>query len=485
MTGTTEDVYLGIDVGSSAAKAVAVDARHGSVVATGRSPLLVERPTAGGWEVEPCNLWLAAATAVRELPEDTRHATRAVGVTGQMCGLVPLGADREPAARCLPIFDDRSIAESEALERAHGDHLRRHERNGSLPVYTLPKLLWLRATHSEAFERTDLVVLPKDFVRGCLTGQWATEPSDASGTLVFDQGTGRWDEALLEELGLPAAQWPALLGSATVAGRVTAEAAGETGLPAGTPVASGASDMAAVPVGLGATTTDDLVVSFGTAAHVISPVDELADVWPVQQYSSASGAPFFRFGAVYSGGICADWLLGVLGDPGGFELFAGAPDRPASEEALFVPYLSGAGAPHEVPGAAGAFLGLRLGHSRADLARAVLLGLVFEVANVRAAHDPGGRRRVHVTGGGMRLGPIVSLLADALGCELWPSASPDAAAVGAARIAALALGDEEIGRGVPSPAPVQPDAAGSERLAAVRPRYERAAGAVRELASHG
>lgn len=481
MRESSDGVYVGIDVGSSAAKAVAVDRGDGTVRATGRGPLAVERPTAGGWEIEPSNLWLAACTALRQLPDDLLRSTRAVGLTGQMCGLVPLGVDRKPAARCLPIFDDRSMAESAALERAQGEHLRAHEHNAALPVYTLPKLLWLRAAQREAFDRTDLVLLPKDYVRGCLTATWMTDPSDASGTLAFDQSAGSWDESLLDELALPAGQWPEVVDSTAVAGTVTAEAAKETGLPQGTPVATGAADMAAVPVGLGATTPDDLVVSFGTAAHVISPVDELASVWPVQQYTAAAGAPFFRFGAVYSGGICADWLLGLIGDPEAYGLFAEAPDRPPAEEALFMPYLSGAGAPYEIPGAAGAFMGLRLGHSPADLARAVLLGLVFEAANIRAAHDPEGRRRVHVTGGGMRLGPIVSVLADSLGCEIWPSASPDAAALGAARMAAMAVGEDEVELTVSTSGAVRPDAAGSERLARIRPRYERAARLVREL----
>ena len=239
-----------------------------------------------------------------------------------------------------------------------------------MPLYTLPKLLWFKRHRPDSFERTDLVVLPKDYVRGRLTGEWITEPSDASGTLAFDQHSGSWDDHLLAELDLPSSQWPQLLGSTALAGTISGSAAEATGLPAGTPVAAGASDMAAVPVGTDATTTDDLVVSFGTAAHVISPVDSLGAACPLQQYTSALGAGWFRFGAVYSGTVCAQWFIDLLGDRESFDIFNEGVGFPAHKPVLFMPYLAGAGVPHDVPEAAGAFLGLRLGHNRYDLARA-------------------------------------------------------------------------------------------------------------------
>jgi xylulokinase len=477
--------FLGIDIGSSSAKAVATDSAGHVISSVGEGQLKVERPTAGGWEIDPTQLFDACCDAVRQLPPPVRSATRAVGVTGQMCGLVPLAKDRRPADRCLPIFDDRSLAESRELEDRYGDHLRRHAGNGALPVYTLPKLLWLRRNRPESFERTDLVVLPKDYVRGRLTGEWVTEPSDASGTLAFDQHTGDWDHALLAGLDLPSAQWPKIVGSASLAGAISVSASEATGIPAGTPVAAGAADMAAVPVGVGATTTGDIVASVGTAAHVISPVDTLSAAWPVQQYTSAFGARWFRFGAVYSGGVCAQWLVDLLRDPGGFEIFAEPVNRPVNEQVLFTPYLAGAGAPHELPEAAGAFLGLRLGHSRNDLARAILYGIAFEMAEIHRVHDPEGVRRIHVTGGGTRLGPLVQILADALDREVLLSASPDAAGVGAARIGAVAVGAVALEERREGGTVISPDPQGVSRLAMLRPLYDRAARAVRSLAADG
>jgi xylulokinase len=475
-------IRIGLDIGSSSVKALAVDAEDGSVSAAGKGEFEVFRPTAGGWELDPESLFGAACRALAQLPDEVRREAQSVGVTGQMCGLVALDHDRRPVGPALPIFDDRSVGESERLAAEFGTHLLRHAGNGALPVYTLPKLLWLRANRPEQFARTDLVVLPKDYVRGRLTGEWATDPSDASGTLAFDQRAGEWDSELLRQLGLSPDQWPALAASTGLAGELMPSAARLASLTPGLPVAVGCSDMAAVMLGVGATTGEDIVMSFGTAAHVISPAAELEpDVWPVQQYSSALPGSWFRFGAVYSGAVCAQWLLGLLNSGASYELFSQAAQRPPQERVLFMPYLAGAGAPHEVPGAAGAFVGLRLGHTREDLAVAVLEGLCFELARIYEVHDPGRVRRIHVTGGGTRLGPIVQVLADVLDRELLVSASPEAAAIGAARLGAAAAGEGIENQRLGTPTLVEPQPANTELLRSVRDRYEAAAAAVRGI----
>jgi xylulokinase len=475
-------VHIGLDIGSSSVKALAVNAEDGSVRAAAMGEFEVLRPTAGGWELDPESLFAAACGALAQLPAEVRGEAQSLGITGQMCGLVALDHERRPVGPALPIFDDRSVGESEWLGAEFGTHLLRHAANGALPVYTLPKLLWLRANRPDQFARTDLVVLPKDYIRGRLTGEWATDPSDASGTLAFDQRAGKWDSELLGQLELSADQWPPLAASTGRAGELMPSAARLAGLTPGLPVAVGCSDMAAVILGVGAQTGEDIVMSFGTAAHVITPTAELdPDVWPVQQYSSALPGCWFRFGAVYSGAVCAQWLLGLVDSGANYGLFSQATQRPAEERVLFMPYLAGAGAPHEIPGAAGAFIGLRLGHTREDLAAAVLEGLCFELARIYEVHDPDGVRRIHVTGGGTRLGPIVQILADVLDRELFVSAAPDAAAIGAARLGAAAAGDGIENQRLSAPAVLEPQAASTESLRSARHRYEAAAAAVRGL----
>ena len=480
--------FVGLDIGSSSVKAIAVDADDGSVQATRSCVFPIDRPTAGGWEFDPDDVFRSACRALGELPEAARQKTVGVGVSGQMCGLVALDADREPVGPALPIFDDRCVGESRALADRFGERLRSHSGNDALPVYTLPKLLWLRQNRPAQFARIDLVVLPKDYVRGRLTEEWMTDPSDASGTLAYDQHAGRWDEDLLQQLDLPAAHWPAVCPSAQTAGLLSRAAADATGLPVGTPVAVGASDMAAVMLGVGATTAHDLIISFGTAAHVIAPQADLsADVWPVQQYTSALQSSWFQFGAVYSGAICAQWLVGLIGDETGYDLFKGDEEPEPQDRVLFMPYLAGAGAPHEVPEAAGAFVGLRLGHNRRDLARAVLDGLCFELARIYERHDPDRSKNVHVTGGGSRLGPIVQTLADVLDRELQLSASPEAAAIGAAGLGAAAVNDDNAREMLSSMAPlaaptiVSPRPERATALRPVRDRYEAIAAIVRQL----
>jgi xylulokinase len=478
---TPGGVYVGLDIGSSSVKAIALDAEDGAVRAIGRGSFEIDRPTAGGWEFDPEEIFRAAQDSIRDLPDEARRSARAVGVVGQMCGLVALDRDRAPVGPALPIFDDRSVAESQALAAGHGPHLRSHECNDALPVYTLPKLLWLRSAQPERFDQVDLVVLPKDYVRGRLTGEWATDPSDASGTLAFDQTAGSWDEELLAELGLPAEHWPQIAASASSAGGLDASTASQLGLPAGIPVATGASDMAAVMLGVGAATPEEVIISFGTAAHVIAPTHDLSqDIWPVQQYTAAAGNGWFRFGAVYSGSICAQWLLGLLDEEPHYELFDEAPRSEDSDDLFFMPYLAGAGAPHEVPEAAGAFVGLRLAHGRTDLARAVLEGLCFEVAEIYETQDPERSKEIHVTGGGARLGPIVQLMADLLGREVKLSASLEAAGIGAARLAAAADGADDA-LPLPPPTIVAPRAPRTALLATRRRRYSAMSAAIRDL----
>jgi len=175
-----EDCYIGLDIGSSSAKAVAVRAADGACLATGRGSFPIHRPTAGGWEIDTPDLYDAVCQAVRALPAEVRGAARGIAATGQMCGLVALDRQRRPVGRCLPIFDDRCIDESRELDAAFGERLRARSGNGALPVYTLPKLIWLRRHKPEQFSDADLIVLPKDYVRGRLTEEWMTDPSDAS-----------------------------------------------------------------------------------------------------------------------------------------------------------------------------------------------------------------------------------------------------------------------------------------------------------------
>lgn len=483
------EVFLGVDIGSSAVKVVAMDGTSEEITHVSRRQYERAFPAPGRIEIEPEALTGAVTATLRALPEDVRSHTAGIGFTGQMCSAICLDGHAEPVGNCISIFDTRATEQIAALEREHGEHLTAHEANHPLTIHTLPKLLWLRAHEPELYTRIRRVMTVKDYVRGVLTGTWVTEPSDASGTLIFDQWTGTWDGALGEALGLRPGLWPELVASAAPTGALTADAASATGLATGLPVVAGAADMAALPVGVGASTPASLIVSIGTAAHIIGPVNTLDhDVWPVQQYTQAIPGSWYRFGAVFSGGLAFDWILRVMSRGWRDHPFGAATLGKPENRPIFIPYLTGAGAPHYVPNAGGAFAGLRAEHDATDLAQAVMEGVAFEIADAWQSQDPRGQRKeIHVAGGAARNGMFVQILAGVLNREVILARSPDAAGIGAAVLARAGICGERFAPGthverrsgrIVAPAD---DAVGFYRDLA--PRYRVAAAAIRELSS--
>ncbi|MGI8827595.1 MAG: xylulokinase [Chloroflexota bacterium] len=479
------ECYIGLDVGSTAVKAAVLDGRSGEVTDVSSASYQRLFPSPGRYEIEPEVLRTAVIAALSALPQDVKPAAQGLGVTGQMAGVVFLDRHARTVGRCISIFDTRAVDETAMLEGRYGDHLARHEANHALTIYTLPKILWLREHEEDRFHRTWKVVLPKDWIRGVLIGEWATEPSDASGTLTYDQFAEEWDEALLRDIGLSSSLFPDIIPSHALAGRLTRDAADATGLPLGLPVVAGAADMAAVPVGVGGITPRSLVVSLGSAAHVIAPTDALEeDIWPVQQYTQAVPHSWYRFGAVFSGGLSLEWFLGNGGADSDYGLFDGPRWNGAEGQPLFMPYLAGAGAPHYLPEAAGAFLGLRTSHTRRDMAQAVLEGVALEVAEVCQSLDLEARRdTIHVTGGASRVRALVEILAALLERPLMLGRFPDAAARGAAVLAwkGVTGAAAEPDKGEGAETMIQPDERAVQYYRDLAPRYRASAAAVRSL----
>jgi xylulokinase len=430
------DRFLGIDIGSSAIKVVVLDGVSGEVVYISRVDYPSISPQVGQLEVELTELEEGVYQALWQIPPEIKASLHGLAVTGQMCGIICLDAEHRPVGRAISIFDTRAVEETEMLERHYGKHLALHEANHSLSIYTLPKVLWLREHEPERFRQTRRLSLPKDYIRGVLTGKWVTEPSDASGTLVYDQFARAWDEGLLRDLGLPLDLWPEIVPSDAQVGAIPTTVAQLTGLPCGLPVFAGAADMAAVLIGTGATTSESLVVSLGTAAHVLAPVDVLSeDIWPVQQYSQAASNSWYRFGAVFSGGASLEWFLSMIEADLDYHRFDHISWEHPGKQVLFMPYLAGAGAPHYVPEAGGAFLGLKTGHTNRDLAQAVLEGVALEIDEVYRSLDPTSTRHIYLTGGASRAHAFVEILACVLQREVRVSNFSEATGIGAAILA--------------------------------------------------
>jgi len=446
-------LFLGLDVGTSGAKALLVD-RSGEAVASATSPLALSTPQPGWAEQHPDDWWLACLAATRQvLGERPPADVAAVGISGQMHSSVFLDRGGQVVRPALLWCDGRTTAECrEITTRAGGEErLREWVCNPALEGFTLPKVLWLRNQEPAAFARVATVLLPKDFIRFRLTGALAAEPSDASGTLMFDPAGLRWSRDILDAVGLPQSLLPEVGGSAEVLGCVTPEAAALSGLAAGTPVVGGGADNACGAAGVGAIHPGEAVSSWGTSGTVLAPTAQprvdpglrahtfchvLPGVWYIMGVVLSAGGAFAwyrdRFARDLAGRDDADDRL--------VEEAAGAPVGAAG--VTFLPYLQGERTPHRNAAVRGALVGLSLAHSRAHLTRAVLEGICFALRDSLLILEELDLAPDHLllTGGGARSPFIRRLQAEVFGLPVSTVNREEGPAYGAALLAAVGAG---------------------------------------------
>lgn len=448
----TEPLFLGLDVGTSGVKAILVSAA-GTVEATASAPLSLDTPRPGWAEQDPDRWWSASCDAIRGLLARRPAPVAAVGISGQMHSSVFLdraGAVIRPA---LLWCDGRTTAECrEIVERAGGEgRLREWVCNPALEGFTLPKVLWLRNHEPGAFARLATVLLAKDFVRLRLTDSLATEPSDASGTLMFGPVSGRWSGDMMEAVGLPLSLLPPVGGSAEVLGRVTAAASRLTGLATGTPVVGGGADNACGAAGVGVVTPGEAVASWGTSGTVLAPAARPQVDPAMRAHTFCHVAPdlWYVIGVVLSAGGAFAWFRDQvardLPDTDQRDALlvaeaAGAP--PGAGGVTFLPYLQGERTPHRNASLRAAFVGLSLAHSRAHLARAVLEGVGFALRDSLGILQELGMtpRYLLLTGGGAKNAFIRQLLADIFGVPVTTVNREEGPAYGAALLAAVGAG---------------------------------------------
>ncbi|NUR33938.1 MAG: xylulokinase [Gemmatimonadaceae bacterium] len=429
------DVFLGVDVGTSGVKAILVgDA--GDVAAEATTPLGMSTPRPGWAEQDPEDWWRASVASIRDvLAKRPGVRVRSVGISGQMHSSV---------------FLDRAGAE--ITRRAGGEErLRDLVSNPALEGFTLPKVLWLREEEPEAYARVATVLLAKDFVRYRLTGAIATEPSDASGTLMFDVARGRWSDELLAAVDVPRALLPDVGDSAEVLGRLTAEGAAATGLPRDTPVVGGGADNACGAAGVGAVAPGEAVASWGTSGTVLAPTARpVVDPWlRAHTFRHVLPRTWYVMGVVLSAGGAFAWFRDQLarelaGDP--------APDARLDQEAAaiprgaggvtFLPYLQGERTPHRDASMRGAFLGMSLAHGRAHLTRAVLEGVCFALRDSLSILGELGLapRTLLLTGGGAKSAFVRRMQAEVYGLPVCTVNREEGPAYGAALLAAVGAG---------------------------------------------
>ena len=482
-------LFLGLDIGTSGVKAILVSA-DGTVVTATTTPLALSAPKPGWAEQHPGDWWEAAIQSIRGvLAARPNEMVEAIGISGQMHSSVFLDRAGEVVRPALLWCDGRTTAECEEITRRAGgeDRLREWVRNPALEGFTLPKVLWLRNHEPDAYARVATVVLAKDFIRFRLTGTLASEPSDASGTLMFDPARLAWSDAILEATAVSRALLPNVGGSSDVLGRVTAAAAQLTGLREGTPVVGGGADNACGAAGVGVIAPGDAVASWGTSGTVLAPTAEPLVDPKLRAHTFCHVAPgtWYVMGVVLSAGGAFAWYRDQLarelaGSPGAdAKLDAEASTVPPGADGVtFLPYLQGERTPYRDASLRGAFLGLSLAHSRAHMTRAVLEGIAFALRDSLSILQDLGLSPNHLllTGGGAKSPFIRQLQANVYGVPVSTVNREEGPAYGAALLAAVGAGAfpdlasaarATLTRGAPEP----PDSRTHEDYEAVYRRF--------------
>jgi xylulokinase len=424
---------IGLDVGTTAVKALAVD-ESGAVVARAEAGYALSTPRPRWAEQDPEDWWRATQQALAALAVDE---VAGIGLSGQMHGLVALDAAGAVIRPAILWNDGRTEEECAEIERRIGlGELIAHTGNRALTGFTAPKLLWLRRHEPGNYARIARVMLPKDYVRLKLCGEHASDMADASGTLLLDVARRRWSEPVLEALELDPAWLPRLLESPEVSGATSD----------GVPVAAGAGDQAAGALGVGVDRPGPLSIALGTSGVVFAALPRFAADERARVHAFCHAVPggWHAMGVMLSAGGSLQWLRDLAAPGADFgALVADAEGwAPGAEGLTFLPYLAGERTPHADPGARGSFTGLSLRHDRGALVRAVLEGVAYGLRDsLDLVRELGvAPERGRVSGGGARSGLWLRIIASVLELPLERPVVEEGAAYGAALLGGLAGG---------------------------------------------
>jgi xylulokinase len=441
---------LGIDASTTATKALLINA-SGETVAVAASEYTFDTPEPLWSEQEPALWWEGAQQAIRRVLQQSGAApgdVTAVGLTGQMHGLVLLDERGEVLRPSILWNDQRTGEQCETIrERVGRERLIQITGNDALTGFTAPKILWVQEHEPEYFERTRHVLLPKDYVRLRLTGEYATDCADAAGTLLLDIRSRNWSAEVLGALGIPNEWMPRVYEGTEITGQITEAAARATGLAPGTPVVAGGGDQAATAVGVGAVREGIVSLALGTSGVVFASTGQpfiepegrlhafchaVPGQWHLMGVMLSAAGSLRWFRDTFAPGIAYDSLLNEALDV-----------PPGSDGLLFLPYLTGERTPYADPHARGAFIGLTVRHTRAHLTRAVLEGVAFGLRDSFRLMEHAGvpaPEQVRVSGGGARSTVWRQILADVLNTELATINTTEGAAYGAAILAGVGTG---------------------------------------------
>jgi xylulokinase len=446
------ELLLGIDIGTSHVKAALVDAASAKMIATTlrEIPLHVPRPDYA--EQNPDDWWQATVTTVREVltaPGINPQHIRSIGLSGQMHGTVCLDTSLQPVRPAIIWADQRSAPQvHQVLQEVSLDELARHAPGLPSPSFMGPVMRWLREHEPEILDQTYVVMLPKDYVRLQLTGKAATDISDAAAAWLFDVVNQRWSDWLTALCHVELQMLPRVLSSTELAGALTDAASEALGLPVGIPVVAGSADCAAQSLGCGVIESGTALIAIGTGAQVVMPLTTPQPDPALRSYLYNHAVPdrWYVQTALLAAGLMLRWLRDTLSTghrPDAYEhlstLAAGIP--PGAEGLICIPHLAGR---RGVGGSdtAGGFVGLRLHHGPAHLARAGMEGVAFAVREILDAAQVRGGVPEHIiaSGGAMRSPVWRQILADVIGVPLDLVEGENHACSGAALMAGVGCG---------------------------------------------
>ena len=466
-------MYIGIDLGTSGVKTILLD-EQGKVLASHTEKLTVSRPRPLWSEQDPESWWQATDAAMKAL--SSQHSLRevkALGIAGQMHGATLLDKQQRVLRPAILWNDGRCAEECGLLEEAVP---RSREITGNLmmPGFTAPKLLWVKRHEPDVFAQVDKVLLPKDYLRLRMTGEFASDMSDAAGTMWMDVAKRDWSDEMLQACGLTRNHMPALFEGCEITGSLLPEIAQAWNMPA-VPVVAGGGDNAAGAVGVGMADAGQAMLSLGTSGVYFAVSNGFLSrpESAVHSFCHALPGRWHLMSVMLSAASCLDWAakLTGLGDVPSLLAAAQTADKNA-DPVWFLPYLSGERTPHNNPNAKGVFFGLTHQHGPAELALSVLEGVGFALADgMDVVHACGAEpKSVTLIGGGARSAFWRQMLANISGIPLEYRTGGDVGpALGAARLAQLAIEPDTVLPQLPLEQTHQPDAA---QVAAYAPRRE-------------
>lgn len=442
--------FLGIDSSTTGVKALVIDSA-GNVVGTATTEIPYSTPKPLWSEQDPAVWWSGAINSIQVVLNETGltgHDIAAVGLTGQMHGLTLLDEAGNVLRPAILWNDQRTGAECDDIRAALGKtNLIKITGNDALTGFTAPKILWVRKNEPEVFAKTRHILLPKDYVRYKLTGDFAVDKADGAGMLLFDLSKRDWSVEVLEKLGVPAEWLPQTYEGPAVTGHISAAGAEATGLKAGTPVMGGGGDQAAQAVGVGAVKAGIIALTLGTSGVVFASTDSpfVEPEGRLHAFCHSVPGRWHLMGVMLSAAGSLRWYRDTLAAGVDFDsLLAPANDiPPGSEGLLFLPYLTGERTPHPDPLARGAFVGLTVRHTQAHFSRAVIEGVAFGLRDSFELMKSAGLaaiNQVRASGGGVKSSLWRQILADVLNAELVTVNTTEGAAYGAALLAGVGAG---------------------------------------------